>query len=92
MRICEWDYCRTRIPKYSRRCPDHRDMKWWEEYIEHIQHECWEEEELPLDEYDDALSIIEECREAGGPKEAVLRLEAEHGLNPENFGDRWKDL
>lgn len=82
MRICRWDYCRTTIPKYSRRCPEHRDMKWWQEYAEHVKHLCWEEEEIPLDEIEDALDIVHASREQGGPKEAALRLEAEHGIDP----------
>lgn len=64
-------------------------MKWYDEYMEHVQHLCWEEEELPLDEYEDALDILLECKEAGGPKEAALRLEAEHGLNPAVFSERF---
>jgi len=57
-------------------------MKWWQEYVEHVKHLCWEEEEIPLDEIEDALDIVHDCRRAGGPKEAALRLEGEHGIDP----------
>lgn len=67
------------------RCPEHRDMKWHEEYVEHVKHLCWEEEEIPLDDVEDALDIIYECRDAGGPSEARTRLEAEHGVDPTIF-------
>ncbi len=68
-----------------KRCPEHRDMKWHEEYTEHVKHLCWEEEEIPLDDVEDALDIIYDCRDAGGPSEASDRLEAEHGVNPVIF-------
>jgi len=79
---CNWDYCTDKIPRGLRRCPEHRDMEWWEEYQEHVKHLCWEREEIPLDDFEDALDIIEECRESGGPSEAKDRLEEEHGIDP----------
>lgn len=57
-------------------------MKWWQEYAEHVKHFCWEKEEIPLDDVEDALDIIYDCRDAGGPKAAALRLESEHGIDP----------
>lgn len=67
------------------RCHEHCDMKWWEEYEEHVKHLCWEEEEIPLEDFVDALDIVHDCREAGGPSEARRRLEAEHGIDPSPF-------
>jgi len=65
-----------------KRCPEHRDMKWWQEYEEHVKHLCWEEEEISLDEIEDALDIVHDCRQGGGPKEAALRLEGDYGIDP----------
>lgn len=92
MRQCEWDYCTDWIANGMRYCPEHRDMKWWEEYEEHVKHLCWEEEEIPLDDFEDALEIVYASRKKGGPKEAVERLEEEHGVNPEIFGERWSEI
>lgn len=89
MRICNWEYCSSRIPKYSRFCGEHREMKWWEEYEAHIKHLCWEEEELPLNNVEDALDIVHASREKGGPKEAALRIEREFGIDPTIFGERF---
>jgi len=58
--------------------------------VEHAEHLCWEEEEIPLDDFEDALDIIHNAREAGGPKQAALDLEAEHGIDPAIFGERFK--
>lgn len=65
-------------------------MKWYEEYEEHVKHLCWEEEEIPLEDVEDALDIIHDSKQAGGPKKAVERLEAEHGINPAIFGPRFE--
>jgi hypothetical protein len=46
-------------------------MKWWQEY-----------EEISLDEIEDALDIVHDCRQGGGPKEAALRLEGDYGIDP----------
>jgi hypothetical protein len=92
MRLCKWDYCRAKIPKYCKYCTDHRDMKWWEEYEEHAKHLCWEEEEIPLDDFEDVLDLIHECRESGGPMDAALRIEREHGVNPAIFGERFETV
>lgn len=89
---CGWDYCNQTIDKlYGPRCPEHRDMKWHEEYKEHLKHLCWEEEELPLDDFEDALDIVDDAREAGGPTEAIARLQSEHGLNPDVFDTRFRE-
>lgn len=91
LRVCGWDYCRTTHPRaYGDRCPEHRDMKWWQEFIEHLEHLCWEEEELPLGEFDDALDIVHDARLSGGPKEAALTLESEYGIDPSIFGERFE--
>lgn len=60
-------------------------MKWWEEHIEHVKHLCWEEEEIPLDDFEHAVDIIHDCRESGGPSECARRLESEHGVSPVLF-------
>jgi hypothetical protein len=65
-------------------------MKWWEEYEEHVKHLCWEEEEISLDDVEDALTIVHQSRESGGPKRAALMLESEHGVDPAIFGPRFK--
>jgi hypothetical protein len=57
-------------------------MEWWEEYEEHVKHLCWERDEIRLDRFDSALDVIYDCREAGGPRKAALRLEAEYGIDP----------
>jgi pilus assembly protein TadC len=67
-------------------------MKWWEEYEEHAKHLCWEEEEIPLDDFEDVLDLIHECRESGGPMDAALRIEREHGVNPAIFGERFETV
>lgn len=85
MRPCEWNYCNKIVPKGYIRCADHQNMKWWEKYERHIKHLCWEEEELSLDEFESALNIIHDCRNAGGPKKAALTLEEDHGINPQLF-------
>lgn len=64
-------------------------MKWYEKYEEHVKHLCWEEEEIPLDDIEDALDIIHSSREQGGPKRAALQLEAQFGINPAIFGERF---
>lgn len=88
---CRWDYCRVTIAReYGERCPDHRDMKWWEEFSEHVEHLCWEEEEIPLDEFEDVIDIIHDCRQSGGPREAAIQIESQHGIDPSVFGERFK--
>jgi hypothetical protein len=57
-------------------------MKWHEEYEDHVKHLCWEEEKIPLEDFEDALDIIHECRESGGPRRARNRLEEEYGIDP----------
>lgn len=88
--FCDWDYCRTKIPRGMKRCPDHRDMSWWQEYTEHAEHLCWEEEALTLDEFEETLDIIHDARGSGGPRGAALQLESQYGIDPSIFGERFK--
>lgn len=60
-------------------------MKWYDEYTERVKRLCWEEEDIPLDDVENALDIVHDSQRAGGPKKARQRLEAEHGINPEIF-------
>jgi len=91
MRPCKWEYCNAIIGKGYIRCSEHRNMKWWKKYIEHMKHLCWEEEEISLDDFESAVDTIHDCRNAGGPKEAALTLEKDHGINPQIFSETFED-
>lgn len=67
-------------------------MKWYEEFSEHVKHLCWEHEEIPLEDVETALDIVYQCKESGGPKKAAEQLEAEHGIDPSIFGERFETL
>lgn len=85
MKVCDWDYCRTAVPIGMRRCPDHRDMEWWEEYTEHVKRLCWKDEQIPVDDFEDALDIIHACRDSGGPASARRLLEMSYGIDPKEL-------